>query len=107
MKVIYIADDGKEFTDEYECLEYEWKLNHPYLKDVCCYDENNNKLDNILSEETYYMAEKVVVLNENVLKDFQELADYTGYCCYADINECGEWLFDIDKGTYVKVKEIL
>lgn len=25
MKVIYVADDGTQFEDEYECLNYEWR----------------------------------------------------------------------------------
>ena len=25
--IIYRADDGTDFEDEYECLEYEWKVN--------------------------------------------------------------------------------
>ena len=34
MRIIYVADDGKQFDDEYECLNYEWRAAHPYLKDV-------------------------------------------------------------------------
>lgn len=102
MRVIYIADDGKEFNEEYECLEYEWKLNHPFLKDIILYDEHDEKLDDIFSEDTYNMAEKIIVPNKMALNDIRELSDYTGFCAYDDIVECGEWVFNREKGTFVK-----
>lgn len=98
MRVVYIADDGKEFADEYECMDYEWALNHPYLKDVHFYDADGNELDDVFSEETYNIAEKIVVLNENAVETLQEFANYTGYCAYEDVNECGEWIFNLDSG---------
>ena len=103
MRVVYIADDGKEFNDEFECLDYEWILNHPYLKDIHFYDKDNNKLDDIFSQDVYCKTERVVVPNENAVKDFQDFADYTGFCCYKRIVERGEWIFDNESGMFVKV----
>ena len=102
MRVTYIADDGREFDDEFDCLDYEWKISHPCLKDVCLYDKHDKKLDNIFSEETYYIADRIIVPNENALKDLQELAIYTGFFCYEDIVECGEWIFDYSKEAFEK-----
>lgn len=102
MRIVYIADDGKEFDDEYDCDFYEWKLNHPYLKDINLYDKDNKKLDDIFSETTYSETEKVVVLNENAIKDLHDLSIYTGFCLYEDITECGEWIFNGD--IFVKEK---
>ena len=102
MRILYIADDGKEFDDEFECTDYEWKLNHSHLKDIGFYDKDNNELTDIFTEETYSITERVVVSNETALKELQEFADYTGFCCYEDIIECGEWTFNYDKGTFVK-----
>ena len=102
MKVIYIADDGKEFDNEYDCESYEWKLNHAHLDEICFYDKNGNKLDDVYSEDTYNNSERIVVPNETAMKELQELAHYTGYCCYYDIIECGEWHFDDKVGTFVK-----
>ena len=34
MKTIYIADDGKQFEDEYECINYEFCISHPHLKTI-------------------------------------------------------------------------
>lgn len=102
MKVIYISDDGKKFDDEFDCINYEWKVNHPHLKDIGFYDEENNKLTDIFSEEVYCITETVVIPDEIALKELQEFADYTGFCCYKDINECGEWIFNCDIGAFVK-----
>ena len=103
MKIIYIADDGKEFDNEFDCEDYEWKLNHPYLKDICFYDKDNNNLVDIFTDDAYGKTERVVVSSENALKDLQEFADYTGFCCYGDIVECGEWIFNEEKCTFIKV----
>lgn len=102
MKVIYIADDGKEFDNEYDCENYEWELNHTHLNEIRFYDKDGNKLNDAYSEDTYINAEIIVVSNENAIKELQEFAIYTGYCCYEDITECGEWHFDYKKDTYVK-----
>jgi len=42
MRVVYIADDGKEFNDEWDCRDYEWKLNHPAINDICMYTDYCN-----------------------------------------------------------------
>lgn len=28
MKIIYVADDGTQFDNQFECENYEWKINH-------------------------------------------------------------------------------
>ena len=38
----YIAEDGKEFDDKGECLDYENELN---IKSIEAYDENFNRTD--------------------------------------------------------------
>lgn len=102
MKVIYIADDGKEFDDELACEDYEWKLNHPHFKDVHFYDEDGNELDDVFSEGTYNKTEKIVIPNNDALNDFQDFAEYTGFCCYDGVVDCGEWNFDNDTAEFVK-----
>lgn len=32
MRIIYIADDNKEFDDEFECERYEWLFETPTFK---------------------------------------------------------------------------
>ena len=105
MKVIYIADDGKQFDDKCECENYEWLLTHPHLKDVLCFDENGNRLENFMSEYTYEHTEKIIVPTDEAAKDLRELARYTGYCYYSHITEAGTWMFKLNgsDGRFVKV----
>ena len=101
MKVVYIADDGMEFDDEFECRDYEWKLIHSHLKTVRFFDENDMELENIFLEETYWHTEKIIVPTDEAAKDLQELAGYTGYCSYGDITEAGIWIYDNDNSHFV------
>lgn len=103
MRVVYIAYDGKEFDDEYECEHYEWELNHQYLKDVHFYDKNGNELEDKFSDDTYGKTEKIVVLNKDALKDLQELERRTGFLCYRNVVECGVWIFDHEKEIFIKL----
>ena len=38
MRTVYIADDGKEFDNEFDCEHHEWMLNHTNLKYIKIYD---------------------------------------------------------------------
>ena len=103
MKTIYIADDGTQFDDKYECEDYEWQLNHPYLKDVHAFDKDGNEFEDIFSEDTYNYSAKIIVTSDEGLKDLQALTDYAGYCCYGYIDRVGEWEFDDHKECFVMV----
>ena len=101
MKIIYIADDGTQFDDEFACKDYEWVLNHPHLKDVHIFDKDGNEFKDIFSEDAYNYSTKIVVANDKAAKDLQDLAGYTGYCYYGQINKSGEWKFDEAKEKFV------
>ena len=94
MKVVYIADDGTWFNNEFACEDYEWRLNHPHVKDVHIFDENGNEFEDVLADDTYHNAMKIIVPNDEALKDFQAFAEYSGYCSYGDVDQVGEWVFD-------------
>ena len=103
MKTIYIAYDGTQFNDEYACEDYEWKLDHPHLKDVHIFDKDGNKLEDIFSEDTYSYSEKIVVTSSEAVKDLQELSVYAGYCCYKSIDRVGTWKYDEEKERFVMI----
>ena len=63
MRTIYIADDNKEFDDEFECKRYEWLLKHPHLNDIKCYDKNGNLFADIMDDDTYNYSVKIIVPN--------------------------------------------
>lgn len=105
MKIVYIADDGKKFDSEFECEDYEWLLNHPHLKDIKCYDKNDNELNSIMEEGTYNYCHKIIVPTDEAVKELNDLADYTGYCYYSYINTSGTWIFEEcgTDGKFVRV----
>ena len=105
MKIVYIADDGKEFDDEYDCEHYEWQLNHTHLNDVHFYDKDSNELKDIFSADTYGDVMTITVPTDEAAKDLQALARYTGHCFYDHITESGVWIFDEDKHRFVKERE--
>ena len=75
MRTVYIADDGKEFDNEFECEHYEWLQNHPHLKDIKCYDKDGKQLEDIMSDDTYYFAKKIIVPTDECVK---ELIKFSG-----------------------------
>lgn len=94
MRVIYIADDGTQFDDEYDCKDYEWRLNHPHIKEVRVFNKDGVELTDILSEDTYNHSARIVIDSHEALKDLRDLAGYTGYCAYEWIDKVGEWKFN-------------
>lgn len=104
MRVLFIADDGKEFDDEFECEHYEWMLNHPNLKYIKIYDSRTGELfDDIMTEEAYCYGNKIEVPTELALKDLHDWAMYSGYCYFYHLTETGTWLFNDNKDVYEKV----
>ena len=78
-KTIYIAFDGKEFDNEYECERYESKeLQNKYGKDLLVYDENGEliALDNdyLLSQSSAY----IICKSEKALNYLNKIFDYNG-----------------------------
>lgn len=105
MRVVYIADDGKEFDDEFECKHHEWMLNHPNLKYIKIYNEDDELIEDVLSEDAYNYGNKVIVPNDLAAKELQDWAKYSGYCYFEHIEKAGTWVFK-EKGCdggFVKV----
>lgn len=102
MKTLYIADDGKQFEDEYECRNYEFCISHPHLKTIELYDIHGKKLTDPLDDETYFNFTKIIIHSEEELTDLYEAADYAGFSGYYDIKDVGTWIFDKDKEKFVK-----
>lgn len=102
MRTVYIADDGKQFEDEYECEHHEFELKHPHLQTIEAYDRHGKKLTNPLDDETYFNFTKIIVHSEEELIDLYCAADYTGFSGYYDIKSVGTWIFDQDKEKFVK-----
>lgn len=65
----YVARDGKEFSDEGECLDYENELN---IKSIEAYDDNFNRTD-------FEGAIYVVIHSDEEVKMIDEVCDYNGW----------------------------
>ena len=100
-KVIYTAEDGKEFTNKEECLQYETEK---MLKDLHFYDDNRNPIpipvddfDRLFKMVYYVQAESIEALDKlNELCDnygydpipYEDLrANYDDLFCYSDAEE--------------------
>lgn len=105
MKIIYIADDGTQFDDEFDCEDYEWKTNHPRLKEVHIFDKNGNEFENIFLKDAYNYSEKIIVPSDEAAREIRDLGAYTGYTCYEDISGAGIWVFDKHKETFIEVSK--
>lgn len=105
MRILYIADDGSYFDNEYDCEAYEFRLNHPHLKDVHIFDKDGTEFEDVFSDDAYNYSAKIVVTSEAALKDLQALEHYTGYCCYSDIVQIGTWVWDERKERFVMEEE--
>lgn len=105
MRVVYIADDGKEFDDEWDCEHYEWLQKHQHLKEIKCYYKSGKLCEDIMADETYNYCDKVVVPTDECAKELCDLAHYAGYCYYSHITEKGTWIFEENgaDGKFVKV----
>ena len=102
MRVLYIADDGTEFDNEWDCGDYEWRQNHKALNSIIFLDENNNVLNDPMSDETYNNAETIVVPTDEAAKELRELGEYCGWF-YDSIISAGTWVFNKDpyNGQYL------
>ena len=103
MRTVYIADDGKEFDNEFDCEHHEWMLNHPNLKYIKIYDNRTGELfDDIMTDDAYNYGDKVVIPTEFALKDLHDWATYSGYCYFHQITEVGTWTFNENENAYEK-----
>ena len=103
MKIIYIADDGKEFDDKWKCLDYEWMLSHPHLKDIVLYSEEDEILDDLFDQETYEYVMKIIVPTDEAACDLRELGERNGWCAYEYIESAGTWIWEGLNSSFVKV----
>lgn len=108
MRIVYIADDGTEFNDEYACRDYEWMLERKKVFNLIeFYDANGNKIENVMTKEAYNTVWTIVVPTEEAAKAIVDLGDYRGFNAYNDICSAGtwEWYEDGWNGGFIR-KEV-
>ncbi len=99
MKTIYVADDGKQFDNEYECENYEFQksINTSSLIALDL-DKKIIKLNETNIEDCYY----VKISTEKDLKIFNKLSDYAGVSL---ANSVGEFYYDLNSYTWKNLNE--
>ena len=81
-KTIYIAFDGKEFEDEYDCREYELSENAKNIgDDLLMYDENGKQMFITQSDCNYNRIDYVIFKSKPAYDCFALWMDYYGYTC--------------------------
>lgn len=113
MKVIYMADDEKEFDSYHECDKYEYLLNRPWLKTIEFYDEHGERI--FINKKEYSLAwsnnrfyeviERIVIHNDHELVDFMNFVHDAGYMSFETINSVGEWKMNYETYNMEKVEK--
>ena len=91
MKIVYIADDGVMFDNQYDCEKYEFDK---FIKtiNIKVYDDKRHRLQNIHTEDTHNKSYRVIIANEKDLTDMKRIQNWTGFYCYID--SIGTWIYD-------------
>ena len=69
MRTVYIADDGKQFEDEYECKQYELNLKYPHLQTIEVYNQEGEKMIDLLDDDTYNNCSRIVIHSKDELSN--------------------------------------
>ena len=92
-KTVYIAFDGEEFDNEYDCREYELSENGKKIE----------KIDNQLLAES---IDYIVVKSEKAYEYFVEQMDYFGlnYPDYYNSPICS-YYYDYDENEWINIED--
>ena len=106
-KIVYIAFDGKEFDNEYDCREYELNTK---LKDIgddlLLYDKNGKKIEKIDNQLLAESIDYIVVKSEKAYEYFVEQMDYFGlnYPDYYNSPICS-YCYDYDENEWINIED--
>ena len=106
-KTIYIAFDGKEFDNEYDCREYELNTK---LKDIgddlLLYDKNGKKIEKIDNQLLAESIDYIVVKSEKAYEYFVEQMDYFGlnYPDYYNSPICS-YCYNYDENEWINIED--
>lgn len=113
MRILYIAEDGKQFDDELSCRLYEEDMTvlvgetKKLLSEIKLFDKNGRRIDNesktnFLSEDLYMDTDSISVPSDKHAEALRRVGEVTGYDCYRDIISGGYWEFHKDSCTFIK-----
>ena len=103
MKIIYEAFDGTQFDNEYDCESYEFQKQILEKTGIRVFDRHRRKLPNLNFTGQYYDTDgteyRVVIHDEDDLRDMKEVQKFTGMYC--DIDSIGTWYYSDDSNMWV------
>lgn len=108
-KILYIADDGAEFEDEEECLNYEKTLGFDFIKDeITFWDEHFKKL-NIDEKDLAYKVCYVKIDTEKAYDWFNNFLWEEGYhaldkCVSNRPKLTGLYFYDTYRGVWKQLE---
>lgn len=85
-KTIYIAEDGTEFDDDFDCKKYELELQGKGLN-IICLDRDKDPIKLGDTGDVFY----VNLPTQRCVEYFNKIAEYYGY---PTIETIGEWFYD-------------
>ena len=91
MRTVYIANDGTQFDNKYECETYEFNLT---ISDhnLKFYDAGGTLLDYpIIDSRIYNLSDKVIVPDEQSLDVLRKVSYANGWCEFDYIDSIGVW----------------
>ena len=91
MRTVYIADDGTQFDNKYECETYEFNLT---ISDhnLKFYDAGGTLLDYPITDSRIYnLSDRVIVPDEQSLNVLRKVSYANGWCEFDYIDSIGEW----------------
>ena len=106
-KTVYIAFDGKEFDNEYDCREYELNTKFKDIgDDLLLYDKNGKKIEKIDNQLLAESIDYIVVKSEKAYEYFVEQMDYFGlnYPDYYNSPICS-YCYDYDENEWINIED--
>ena len=96
MRTVYIADDGTQFEDMYECEAHEAMGKHPELFDILLFNSKDERYQitkkNFNDDHIYEDAERICVMTDAEVACLQWFAEWHGYSEFEQITEPGVWI---------------
>ncbi len=96
MKIIYQAEDGTTFDNEFDCLAYEETKTYNFIYSIDFFDSFGDKYsivkENLFNDNWYYSCEKIHIHNQDELSELLRLSRDCGWCeFYEQIDSVGVW----------------
>ena len=109
MRIVYIAEDGTEFSNVWDCEEYEALLSHQEIYNIMFFDLMGNKTfikhGDEFNDDLYNYAEKIIIRSQKELECLKWITDYCGWCEFEDITSPGVWIREENKESCGYIKD--